>query len=181
MRLREIDAKILEKHQALSKPDKFSGIKQLSRHEYDLEQSLLRTGSSNDKNVLSRLTRKAAATANKLEFCSKTVDTNGSRSADFRVQVEPPIESRKEEKLTAKFCLKCRKTFKSESDLKICEACVRDCCAETKEDGPATLCGPVKTISEEAIKRDRLSIEEIKDIPRFIDYSPGSKNKVRME
>ncbi|XP_064636767.1 RNA-binding protein 41-like [Lineus longissimus] len=188
MRISEIDAKISEKQHSLSKPDQFSGVKQLSRHEYDLEQSLLRAGNSNDKNVLSKFTRKKASKDHKLDFCRRNTDEGivGNTASDHKSGKDnsgahdisqTDFKSFVETELVVKFCLKCYRIFKSETNVKICEECVRNCCADSNEDGPATLCGPVRAISENVIKRDRLGIDEIRDIPRFKDYSPGVRNK----
>ena len=61
------------------------------------------------------------------------------------------------------------------------ELCVRSPSSVSKEDNrTANLPANIQPIDKEEIIQNRLSLEQIKEIPKFTNYHPGEPNKVRM-
>lgn len=61
------------------------------------------------------------------------------------------------------------------------ELCVRSPSSVSKEDSrTANLPANIQPIDKEEIIQNRLSLEQIKEIPKFTNYHPGEPNKVGM-
>ena len=61
------------------------------------------------------------------------------------------------------------------------ELCVRSPSSVSKEDSrTVNLPANIQPIDKEEIIRNRLSLEQIKEIPKFTNYHPGEPNKVGM-
>ena len=61
------------------------------------------------------------------------------------------------------------------------ELCVRSLSSVSKEDSrTANLPANIQPIDKEEIIQNRLSLEQIKEIPKFTNYHPGEPNKVGM-
>jgi len=51
--------------------------------------------------------------------------------------------------------------------------------SSNKESGASNLPANIQPIDEKEILQNRLSLEQIKEIPKFMNYHPGEPNKVR--
>ena len=67
---------------------------------------------------------------------------------------------------------------RSLDEVKSFENSVGESSSSNKESGSASLPPSITPIDEKEIVQNRLSVEQIKEIPKFANYHPGEPNKV---
>nr|XP_034963715.1 RNA-binding protein 41 [Zootoca vivipara] len=153
-RIGAIEEKMAEHRRILSLPQRFAGSKQLSRREMEIESSLFQ---GTDRHAFLRVLyhQDEARQEDPLSYLSTTL---GRRPEGL---TSPP---------------------QSDPDLP-CPAPPDSPPTSQNPDtqptpAPVMVTEPVEFIPEEEIRRNRLSEEEIRQIPRFSSYSPGEPSEV---
>ena len=173
-KLRTIEEKIKMKKVQLDQKEKFHGLKALTRHEMELERSLLRdctsddrrkvmsslttvldprdtTQSNNPMNQLPEILENITKGSNKEKSRRKRRQKNKNSSPEPHLKYPANDESPEEDSL------------EGVGEVATCEP------------RPRT---PVPEVSLEQIKENKLTIEEIRNIPRFSNYAPGEPSQV---
>ena len=60
------------------------------------------------------------------------------------------------------------------------ESSVSESCSAYRESGVSSLPANIVPVDEKEILQNRLSLDQIKEIPKFAGYSPGEPNKVSL-
>ncbi|XP_074650721.1 RNA-binding protein 41-like [Tubulanus polymorphus] len=162
--LKNIDSQISKKLKTLDAPDTFSGKRHLGRHEMDLEISLMGKLDNGKAQVYKAFTTVA-------KEHDRDAAPVSARHPMFRI------------KALAEDLIK-TKTSGEDIGEKNNQSCENDssddeCSVVKNKSLPAhEFIGPVKHIPTEDIKSNRISLEEIKNLPRFKDYKPGEKSNI---
>ena len=180
--MESIEEKIETKKNQLSQPDQFSDVKLMSRHEMDLELAL-----SHDKGTASIL------------GCLVKPITNQSSNPNCRINTD----ILNEQLTTSEQELSMTETKKRKFDVKNWDE--TEAASKTYLDNAWTVVEPkqprlitaaacpkkeecnkktvkkseIKIISADEIKMNRLSVEEIRLLPRFTDYQCGEPSQVK--
>lgn len=189
-RLQKIQEKIEKKNVDLDQKDKFHGQKALTRHEMELERSLLRDCNSDDKKkVMNALTtvldpRERTLPNDPMSQLPEILEniTKGSSQGKSRRRKR----KQKNKELTSdeidmkglpsdgsRVVTTESSTFDSSTNRVQEEGEIGD--VATCKPRPRT---PVPEVSLEDIQNNRLAIEEIKNLPRFENYAPGELSKI---
>lgn len=189
-RLQKIQEKIEKKNVDLDQKDKFHGQKALTRHEMELERSLLRDCNSDDKKkVMNALTTV-------LDPRERTLPNDPmSQLPEILENITKGSSQGKSKRRKRK--QKNKEPTSDEIDMKglpsdgsrvvTTESSTFDSSTnrvqEEGEIGDVATCkprprNPVPEVSLEDIQNNRLAIEEIKNLPRFENYAPGEHSKV---
>lgn len=189
-RLQKIQEKIEKKNVDLDQKDKFHGQKALTRHEMELERSLLRDCNSDDKKkVMNALTtvldpRERTLPNDPMSQLPEILEniTKGSS------QGKSKRRKRKQKNKEPTFDEIDMKGLSSDgSRVVTTESSTFDSSTnrvqEEGEIGDVATCkprprNPVPEVSLEDIQNNRLAIEEIKNLPRFENYAPGELSKI---
>lgn len=219
-KLEEIDRKIKDRKIRLSKPDQFYGRKKLTRHEMELEHSLIQ---DNDQSKL--LTKMLTSqTTNKNEFIhpehpmnnlpdilksissgnkegKRTRRKNKQKLTLFTDNVKTDCSSSIDNRSDETQLITCEYTDNNNQSECKPETRVQqtnDCNTSTNYQNTSSedvdhgdnsrtkqevnksreLQGLVSVLSEEDIIKDRLTVQEIKQLPRFENYSYGEPSNV---
>jgi len=189
--LKVIEQKIADKTKQLSEPTTFAGVKQLTRHEMDLEKAVTRDRDSTKvfcclvrekscdsvdpdhpinhldqiwKDVLSsrptcrKRKRKQTAAAVASDDASCEVTANVSCSIVLEETVSKSLQHEEPAK-------------QSPNDTRLQSSLSSDNSKQRKCD--------IELVPSEVIERYRLSIEQIKQLPRFQNYTVGTPSPVR--
>lgn len=205
--IERIDKKIEDHYNFLSKPDTFSGQKVLSRHEMDLERSLVKDNSIS-KSLSTVLTKSSEFKRsihpddplNHIPDILKTIIPNkdGKRTARKRRRIAKQETKNDggdegmdthEESITGDEMAGCAakpegwscNVEKVPTKMKRTDEYVflgHSSGPNTGETNRRLLYGSIEQISKETILRNRKTKDEIKQIPRFENYDPGPINKV---
>lgn len=189
-RLQKIQEKIEKKNVDLDQKDKFHGQKALTRHEMELERSLLRDCNSDDKKkVMNALTTV-------LDPRERTLPNDPmSQLPEILENITKGSSQGKSKRRKRK--QKNKEPTSDEIDMKglpsdgsrvvTTESSTFDSSTnrvqEEGEIGDVATCkprprNPVPEVSLEDIQNNRLAIEEIKNLPRFENYAPGEHSKI---
>lgn len=189
-RLQKIQEKIEKKNVDLDQKDKFHGQKALTRHEMELERSLLRDCNSDDKKkVMNALTTV-------LDPRERTLPNDPmSQLPEILENITKGSSQGKSKRRKRK--QKNKEPTSDEIDMKglpsdgsrvvTTESSTFDSSTnrvqEEGEIGDVATCkprprNPVPEVSLEDIQNNRLAIEEIKNLPRFENYAPGELSKI---
>lgn len=189
-RLKKIQEKIEKKNVDLDQKDKFHGQKALTRHEMELERSLLRDCNSDDKKkVMNALTTV-------LDPRERTLPNDPmSQLPEILENITKGSSQGKSKRRKRK--QKNKEPTSDEIDMKglpsdgsrvvTTESSTFDSSTnrvqEEGEIGDVATCkprprNPVPEVSLEDIQNNRLAIEEIKNLPRFENYAPGELSKI---
>lgn len=189
-RLQKIQEKIEKKNVDLDQKDKFHGQKALTRHEMELERSLLRDCNSDDKKkVMNALTtvldpRERTLPNDPMSQLPEILEniTKGSS------QGKSKRRKRKQKNKEPTFDEIDMKGLPSDGSRVITtESSTFDSSTnrvqEEGEIGDVATCkprprNPVPEVSLEDIQNNRLAIQEIKNLPRFENYAPGELSKI---
>lgn len=189
-RLQKIQEKIEKKNVDLDQKDKFHGQKALTRHEMELERSLLRDCNSDDKKkVMNALTTV-------LDPRERTLPNDPmSQLPEILENITKGSSQGKSKRRKRK--QKNKEPTSDEIDMKglpsdgsrvvTTESYTFDSSTnrvpEEGEIGDVATCkprprNPVPEVSLEDIQNNRLAIEEIKNLPRFENYTSGELSKI---
>lgn len=178
-KLNDLEKRIKMREEALTAPDLYSNVRVLSRHALEVEQSLQKgtpKGSSlshlvqprqqampiNDPLLQTLLEQDKILSKSKLGLASSTYN-NQEKSRDVRSGYSSEAHDN------------CKKA--SVDGGKLNEDGVNPSSWSKKESG-ASLPTNIQPIDKEEIIQNRLSLEQIKEIPKFVNYQPGEPNKV---
>lgn len=189
-RLQKIQEKIEKKNVDLDQKDKFHGQKALTRHEMELERSLLRDCNSDDKKkVMNALTTvldpRESTLPNDpmsqlpeiLENITKGSSQGKSKRRKRKQKNKEPTSDEIDMKGLPSDWSRVVTTESSTFDSSTNRV------QEEREIGDVATCkprprNPVPEVSLEDIQNNRLAIEEIKNLPRFENYAPGELSKI---
>lgn len=189
-RLQKIQEKIEKKNVDLDQKDKFHGQKALTRHEMELERSLLRDCNSDDKKkVMNALTtvldpRERTLPNDPMSQLPEILEniTKGSSQGKSRRRKR----KQKNKELTSDE-IDMKGLLSDGSRVVTTESSTFDSSTnrvqEEGEIGDVATCkprprNPVPEVSLEDIQNNRLAIEEIKNLPRFENYAPGELSEI---
>eukprot|EP00105_Crassostrea_gigas_P021501 XP_011440658.1 PREDICTED: RNA-binding protein 41-like isoform X2 [Crassostrea gigas] len=189
-RLQKIQEKIEKKNVDLDKKDKFHGQKALTRHEMELERSLLRDCNSDDKKkVMNALTtvfdpRERTLPNDPMSQLPEILEniTKGSsqgkskrhkRKQKNKEPTSDEIDMKGLPSDGSRVVTTESSTFDSSTNRVQEEGEIVD--VATCKPRPRN---PVPEVSLEDIQNNRLAIEEIKNLPRFENYAPGELSKI---
>lgn len=189
-RLQKIQEKIEKKNVDLDQKDKFHGQKALTRHEMELERSLLRDCNSDDKKkVMNALTTvldprertlpndPMSQLPEILENITKGSSQGKSKRRKRKQKNKEPTSDEIDMKGLpsdgSRVVTTESSTFDSSTNRVQEEGEIGD--VATCEPRPRN---PVPEVSLEDIQNNRLAIEEIKNLPRFENYAPGELSKI---
>eukprot|EP00105_Crassostrea_gigas_P042565 XP_019926713.1 PREDICTED: RNA-binding protein 41-like isoform X1 [Crassostrea gigas] len=192
-RLQKIQEKIEKKNVDLDKKDKFHGQKALTRHEMELERSLLRDCNSDDKKkVMNALTtvfdpRERTLPNDPMSQLPEILEniTKGSsqgkskrhkRKQKNKEPTSDEIDMKGLPSDGSRVVTTESSTFDSSTNRVQEEGEIVD--VATCKPRPRN---PVPEVSLEDIQNNRLAIEEIKNLPRFENYAPGELSKTLVE
>jgi len=187
--LKVIEQKIADKTQQLSQPTTFSGAKQLSRHEMDLEKAVTRDRDATkmfdclvtDKAVycvdpghpINHLDQIWKDVLSSKPTCRRrkrkrgaTVVTDGSASCEISTKVHSNSVLQE----TVSKCLQHEETP--------AESATHGGLQELSSSHSKQQKCDIEPVPVEVIERYRLSIEQIKQLPRFQNYSVGTPSPV---
>ncbi|KAG2463973.1 RBM41 protein, partial [Polypterus senegalus] len=198
-RLRCIKEKITQHKQLLDLPQRFAGSRGLSRREMEIEKamfqgedrhSFLRSLYHHDKNVISEGSE--SSPYHNLDIVSKDLKSTAVQQSSLVFERKPKLST-------------CNQSEVSPSRTECLESTSKDkICNPPKAQESEEFIGPrrldlrhpigklnastvecplkvteeVQSISEEEIKRNKLTTEEIRQIPKFQNYHPGLPSKV---
>lgn len=189
-RLQKIQEKIEKKNVDLDQKDKFHGQKALTRHEMELERSLLRDCNSDDKKkVMNALTtvldpRERTLPNDPMSQLPEILEniTKGSSQGNSKRRKR----KQKNKELTSDE-IDMKGLPSDGSRVVTTESSTFDSSTnrvqEEGEIGDVATCkprprNPEPEVSLEDIQNNRLAIEEIKNLPRFENYAPGELSKI---
>lgn len=188
-KLKKIQEKIEKKNIDLDQKDKFHGQKALTRHEMELERSLLRDCNSDDKRkVMNALTtvldpRERTLPNDPMSQLPEILEniTKGSSQGKSKRR-----KRKQKNKDPTSDDIDMKGLPSDGSGVVTTESSSFDSgnrVQEEEEIGDVATCEPrprtpVPEISLEDIQNNRLTIEEIKNLPRFENYAPGELSKV---
>ncbi|XP_051034869.1 RNA-binding protein 41 isoform X2 [Phodopus roborovskii] len=191
-RLQDIEERISERQRILCLPQRFSKSKQLTRREMEIEKSLFQ--GTDRHSFLKALyyqdeppKKNKGDPMNNLEgFYHETIMKK--RLEEFQLMRGEPFDSHS---LVSATSVSDSATAENPSLLQdkgkqaaqgkgpsLHVAKVIDFLPEQCWIGPKKLTQPIEFIPEDEIQRNRLSEEEIRNIPMFSSYNPGEPNKV---
>lgn len=181
----------MDRHQhQLQQPTKFSGAKALSRQEMDLENAI--TKNREKTKQLSCLIRDRSVGSNEhpshpmnhldeiLEYISSRSKTTAKRcvSGDHRIGLKKRKNGSSEDDCKTEELDSDKETIRENFDVPNRPEGHRDPAMIHLPDGSRAIEGDVKDIPEDVIRRFRLGLKEIQQIPRFRDYTPGEPSSV---
>lgn len=174
-KLRTIEEKIKMKKVQLDQKEKFHGLKALTRHEMELERSLLRDCTSDDRRkVMSSLTtvldpRDTSQSNNPMNQLPEILEniTKGSNKEKSRRK-----RRQKNKNLSPESNVKYPANDEPQEEEDSLEGVGE---VATCEPRPRT---PVPEVSLDQINENKLTIEEIRNMPRFSNYAPGEPSQV---
>jgi len=174
-KLKELEKRIRIREEALSTPDLYSNVRTLSRHALEVEQSLLKGTTKGSS--LSHLVQP------KLQINDPLLQTLMEEDRILSKSKLRPSSSKPQEKTgdTSNKCLSETNDNCSESSLdgeKMLGDSSSQSSSSNKESGASNLPANIQPIDEKEILQNRLSLEQIKEIPKFMNYHPGEPNKV---
>lgn len=188
-KLKKIQEKIEKKNIDLDQKDKFHGQKALTRHEMELERSLLRDCNSDDKRkVMNALTtvldpRERTLPNDPMSQLPEILEniTKGSSQGKSKRR-----KRKQKNKDPTSDDIDMKGLASDGSGVVTTEGSSFDSgnrVQEEEEIGDVATCEPrprtpVPEVSLEDIQNNRLAIEEIKNLPRFENYAPGELSKV---
>lgn len=189
-RLQKIQEKIEKKNVDLDQKDKFHGQKALTRHEMELERSLLRDCNSDDKKkVMNALTtvldpRESTLPNDPMSQLPEILENITKGSSQGKSKRRKRKQKNKEPTSDE---IDIKGLPSDGSRVVTTESSTFDSSTnrvqEEGEIGDVATCkprprNPVPEVSLEDIQNNRLAIEEIKNLPRFENYAPGELSKV---
>ncbi|XP_028671824.1 RNA-binding protein 41 [Erpetoichthys calabaricus] len=198
-RLRCIKEKIAQHKQLLDLPQRFAGSRGLSRREMEIEKamfqgedrhSFLRSLYHHDKNVISE--ESESNPYQNLDIVYKDLKTTAVQQSSLVFERKPQLSTCNQSEVSPSRT----ECLESTSEDKICNPPkaqeseefigprrldlshpIGKLNASTVE-CPLKVTEEVQSISEEEIKRNKLTTEEIRQIPKFQNYHPGLPSKV---
>lgn len=189
-RLQKIQEKIEKKNVDLDQKDKFHGQKALTRHEMELERSLLRDCNSDDKKkVMNALTtvldpRERTLPNDPMSQLPEILENITKGSSQGKSKRRKRKQKNKEPTFDE---IDMKGLLSDGSRVVTTESSTFDSSTnrvqEEGEIGDVATCkprprNPVPEVSLEDIQNNRLAIEEIKNLPRFENYAPGELSKI---
>ncbi|KAL9972608.1 hypothetical protein ACROYT_G018944 [Oculina patagonica] len=170
-KLNELQKRIQMREEALSSPDLYSNVRVLSRHALEVEQSLQKgTEKANSLSHLVQPKKQVIPINDPLLQTLLEEDRILSRSkqgpASSNNQGKPQDDPRDN---SSQSSLDKGKPFKNSDGESI---------SSNQESGSASLPPNIIPLDEKEIVENRLSLEQIKEIPKFANYQPGEPNKV---
>lgn len=189
-RLQKIQEKIEKKNVDLDQMDKFHGQKALTRHEMELERSLLRDCNSDDKKkVMNALTtvldpRERALPNDPMSQLPEILENITKGSSQGKSKRRKRKQKNKEPTSDE---IDMKGLLSDGSRVVTTESSTFDSSTnrvqEEGEIGDVATCkprprNPVPEVSLEDIQNNRLANEEIKNLPRFENYAPGELSKI---
>lgn len=189
-RLQKIQEKIEKKNVDLDQKDKFHGQKALTRHEMELERSLLRDCNSDDKKkVMNALTtvldpRERTLPNDPMSQLPEILENITKGSSQGKSKRRKRKQKNKEPTSDE---IDMKGLLSDGSRVITTESSTFDSSTnrvqEEGEIGEVATCkprprNPVPEVSLEDIQNNRLAIEEIKNLPRFENYAPGELSKI---
>lgn len=177
-KVNDLEKRIQMREEALSSPDLYSNVRVLSRHALEVEQSLQK--GTEKANSLSHLVqpRKQAVPVNDpllqtlLEadrILSKSkqglASSNSQETPNHNISQHP-----------SKITDDSSQDFLDKGEP--FENSVAESSSAYRESGVSSLPASIVPIDKKEIIQNRLSLEQIKEIPKFADYNPGEPNKV---
>ncbi|XP_065933504.1 RNA-binding protein 41 isoform X2 [Magallana gigas] len=189
-RLQKIQEKIEKKNVDLDQKDKFHGQKALTRHEMELERSLLRDCNSDDKKkVMNALTtvldpRERTLPNDPMSQLPEILENITKGSSQGKSKRRKRKQKNKEptsDEIDMKGLLSDGSRVVTTESYTFDSSTNR--VQEEREIGDVATCeprprNPVPEVSLEDIQNNRLAIEEIKNLPRFENYAPGELSKI---
>lgn len=181
-KLKAIEQKIANKTQLLAQPTTFAGAKQLTRHEMDLEKAFTRDRCPSK--VFSCLVTQKSVKSEDLDHPINHLDQIWKDV----LMSKPTCRNRKRKrkhatKVIADDNASCDRSESVDSS-HISEETVSECCRHEEAGQPLSLdhSKHLKSNTEpvpiEVIERYRLSVEQIKKLPRFQNYDVGTPSPV---
>lgn len=189
-RIQKIQEKIEKKNVDLDQKDKFHGQKALTRHEMELERSLLRDCNSDDKKkVMNALTtvldpRERTLPNDPMSQLPEILENITKGSSQGKSKRRKRKQKNKEPTSDE---IDMKGLLSDGSRVVTTESSTFDSSTnrvqEEGEIGDVATCkprprNPVPEVSLEDIQNNRLAIEEIKNLPRFENYAPGELSKI---
>jgi len=177
-KISDLEKRIHMREEALSSPDLYSNVRVLSRHALEVEQSLQKgTEKANSLSHLVQPRKQAAPVNDPLLQTLMEADKILSRSKkglafpshDTTLAHHTSKQPSETSDNSSQDSLDKREPF---------ESSVSESSSAYRESGVSSLPANIVPIDEKEIFQNRLSLEQIKDIPKFAGYSPGEPNKV---
>ncbi|XP_069896069.1 RNA-binding protein 41 isoform X2 [Dipodomys merriami] len=191
-RLQDIEERISERQRILCLPQRFSKSKQLTRREMEIEKSLFQGADRHSflKALYyqdeSRKKNRGDSINNLENFYQEVIMKK--HLEEFQLMRGEPLASHS---LVSATSVSDSDTAENSSLLQdegnqaaqgkgpsLHVAKVNDFSPEQCWTGPKKLTEPIEFVPEDEIQRNRLSEEEIRNIPMFSSYNPGEPNKV---
>lgn len=154
-RLDEIIQKIQDRHAMLNKPTICTGVKQLSRHEMDIEKTLY-VGCRNKEQLKSLIN---GSECHSLEGPYKYI-------FELSKKIENYVKSRK------------RKYDRNAFEMAVLPQNHQNNCPVVNTKPDPSILHAVALLDINTILENKLSCEEIRKIPKFSTYTPGKINKI---
>ncbi|CAH3029833.1 unnamed protein product [Porites evermanni] len=166
-KIKDLEERIKMREDALTVPDLYSNVRVLSRHALEVEQSLHK-GTVKERSLNHLVQPKKQAIPLNDPLLQTLLEQDRILTKSKRV-LESSTSSG-----TDNNCSKESSTTEEQQEL-----CVRRPSSASKEDSrTANLPANIQPIDKEEIIQNRLSLEQIKEIPKFTNYHPGEPNKV---
>ncbi|XP_053129943.1 RNA-binding protein 41 isoform X2 [Hemicordylus capensis] len=163
-RIEAIQAKIAERQQILSLPQRFAGSKQLSRREMEIEKALFQ---GTDRHSFLRVLYHQDEAKQK---AGHEKDPMAHLEAVYQEMLHPEVQG---------FCQPASHSTPGPSSSVAPSTPTADQSPpQPPPSGSLTVTEPVGFIPEEEIQRNRLSEGEIRQLPRFSSYHPGQPSEV---
>ena len=198
-RRRAVADKLERRERRLARPDAFSGSRRLGRHALQLERALTQGRRPAPSLVSAARMDDSRADSALLEVLSQErrgptaarMDDSRPDSALLEVLSQErrgPTAARTEDTVGGGSVEMGPRSLEGDvaeitgtrslegDDTEITRS--RSLSVDTEVTGPRTLGGDAESIPEDVIRRQRLSTEQIRQIPRFHDYDPGNPCKV---
>lgn len=174
----DLEKRIQMREEVLASPDLYSNVRVLSRHALEVEQSLQK--GTEKANSLSHLVqpRKQAVPVNDpllqtLLEADRILSRSKQRLASSNSQDKPKDNTNQHSLNINDNSSQDSLNREEPSESRVAESSSAD-----RESGVSSLPANIAPIDEKEILQNRLSLEQIKEIPKFAGYNPGEPNKV---
>lgn len=164
-KLHELEKRIQRREEALSSPELFSNVRVLSRHALEVEQSLHRG------------TEKGSSLSHLVQPRKQAIHVNDPLLQTL-MEADQILSKSKRKLPSSNSPERASERLVEVSDNSSQSSLVKKGSLENNDSGDTRLPDNIKPIEEEEILQNRLSVEQIKEIPKFANFHPGEPNKV---
>lgn len=175
-KLKDLETRIKKREEALAEPDLYSNVRVLSRHALEVEQSLQK-GTPKASHLSHLVQRRQQDTPVNDPLLETLLEQDRILS---KSKVKPSTSTIEDWNSETLFNENTSKTVGDKT--KKCLALVDDhdgqSSASNTQSGSSDVLADVRPIDEREIIDNRLTSEQIKEIPKFSNYQPGEPNQV---